>query len=228
MQGQKCYSFFLITKRSFCDTIFKVLTNNANIAIFHKEAIMNAVIEAIKKRRAIRSYDSKTVPRDVLNTIIEAGNEAPSAMNSQPWRFVVVEDKEMKRKLLNAAVPQAKKITELVKDVDPERYEAIKKRYAELPDPVYYSAPTIVFVIGNGRYAAHSCPLACENMMLAAQSLGIGSCWVGFGAMVTEDPEVRNILELKDDEAIFGPILLGYPKGETKRPQKKEPKVKWI
>jgi nitroreductase len=228
MQGQKCYSFFLITKRSFCDTIFTVVTDAANSAIFHKEAIMNAVIEAIKKRRAVRSYDSKTVPRDVLNTIIEAGNEAPSAMNSQPWRFVVVEEKEMKRKLLNAAVPQAKKITELVKDVDPERYEAIKKRYAELPDPVYYSAPTIVFVIGNGRYAAHSCPLACENMMLAAQSLGIGSCWVGFGAMVTEDPEVRNILELKDDEAIFGPILLGYPKGETKRPQKKEPKVKWI
>jgi nitroreductase len=196
--------------------------------IFNEETIMNTVVEVIKKRRSVRSYDSKSIPRDVLNTIIEAGNEAPSAMNSQPWRFVVVEDKEIKRKLLNAAVPQAKKITELVKDVDPERYEAIKKRYAELPDPVYYSAPTIVFVIGNGRYAAHSCPLACENMMLAAQSLGIGSCWVGFGAMVTEDTEVRNILELKDDDAIFGPILLGYPKGETKRPPKKEPKVKWI
>lgn len=189
---------------------------------------MNTIIDAIRKRRSVRSYETKPIRREILNSIIEAGNEAPSAMNSQPWRFVVVEDKEMKRKLLNAAVPQVKKITELVKDVDPERYEAIKKRYTELPDPVYYSAPTIVFVIGNGRYAAHSCPMACENMMLAAQSLGIGSCWVGFGAMVTEDPEVRGILELKDDDAIFGPILLGYPKGETKRPPKKEPKVKWI
>jgi nitroreductase len=65
-------------------------------------------------------------------------------------------------------------------------------------------------------------------MMLAAQSLGIGSCWVGFGAMVTEDQEVRKLLELQDDDSIFGPILLGYPKGETKRPPKKEPKVKWI
>jgi nitroreductase len=189
---------------------------------------MNAVLETVRKRRSVRSYDQRTIPREILKTIIEAGNEAPSAMNSQPWRFVVVEDAEAKKKLLRAALPQAKKITELVKDVDPERYEMIKKRYAELPDPVYYSAPTVVFVIGNGRYAAHSCPLACENMMLAAHSLGLGSCWVGFGAMVTEDPEVRSLLDLKADESIFGPILLGYPKGETQRPQKREPKVKWI
>ena len=189
---------------------------------------MNAVIEAIKKRRSIRSYEATPIPRGLLNAVIEAGNEAPSAMNSQPWRFVVVEDQAAKRKLLGAAMPQAKKLTEMVKDVDPVRYESIKKRYAELPDPIYYSAPTIVFVIGNGRYAAHSCPLACENMMLAAHSLGLGSIWVGFGAMVLDDPEVRALLELKDDDAIFGPILFGYPKGEATRPPKKDPKVKWI
>ena len=189
---------------------------------------MNAVIDAINKRRSVRSYDAKPVPRELVNTVIAAGNEAPSAMNSQPWRFVVVEDMDAKKKLLGAALPQAKKITELVKDVDPERYESIKKRYAELPDPVYYSAPTVIFVIGNGRYKDHSCPLACENMMVAAYSLGLGSCWVGFGAMVTEDSEVRSLLELKDDDSIFGPILLGYPKGETMRPPKKDPKVKWL
>ena len=189
---------------------------------------MNEVIDAIKKRRATRSYEPRPVPRDILNAVIDAGNEAPSAMNSQPWRFVVIEDPEVKRKLLHAALPQAKKITELVKDADPERYAAIKKRYEELPDPVYYSAPAVVFVIGNGRYAAHSCPLACENMMLAAYALGLGSCWVGFGAMVTDDPEVKKILELKEDDAIFGPILLGYPKGSPARPPKKEPKVKWL
>jgi nitroreductase len=189
---------------------------------------MNAVIENIRKRRSVRAYDSKPVPRDIINTVIGSGNEAPSAMNSQPWRFVVVEDKGAKKKLLGAALPQAKKITEMVKDVDPERYESIKKRYADLPDPVYYSAPAIVFVIGRGRYAAHSCPLACENMMLTAASLGLGSCWVGFGAMVLDDPEARKLLELADDESIFGPILLGYPKGETARPLKKDPKVKWV
>jgi nitroreductase len=188
---------------------------------------MNDVIEAIKKRRSVRAYKAIQIPRDLLNAVIEAGNEAPSAMNSQPWRFVVVEDQDAKKKLLAAALPKAKKITEQVKDIDPERYEAIKKRYAEMPDPVYYSAPAIVFVIGNGMYAGHSCPLACENMMLAAHSLGLGSCWVGFGSMVTEDPEVRRLLELHDGDSLFGPILLGYPKTHPPRPPKKDPRVKW-
>jgi nitroreductase len=189
---------------------------------------MNAVIEAIRKRRSLRAYEPKPVPRDVITTVIEAANEAPSAMNSQPWRFVVVEDREIKEKLLAAALPNVKRILETVKDADTERYELIKKRYGELKDPVYYSAPAIVFVIGSGRYADHSCPLACENMMLAAHSLGLGSCWVGFGAMVTDDTEVRNILELQGEEKIFGPILLGYPRGYPDRPPKREPRVKWI
>lgn len=189
---------------------------------------MNAVIEAINKRRSIRSYQSKPVSREIVEAIIEAGNEAPSAMNSQPWRFVVIENEEVKKKLLRAARPRAKKILESVKESDPARYEAITKRLNELPDPVYYSAPVIVFVIGSGGYANHSCPLACQNMMLAAYSMGIGSCWVGFGSMVTEDDEVKGILELKEDEMIFGPILLGYPEGHPERPQKRGPVVKWV
>lgn len=189
---------------------------------------MNSVIEAINKRRSVRSYQPKPVPRDVISEVINAGNEAPSAMNSQPWRFVVVEDGEIKKKLLRAALPNARKILETVKEADPERYEAITKRLSEMPDPVYYSAPAIVFVIGSGRYAQHSCPLACENMMLAAHSMGLGSCWVGFGSMVADDEEVRRILDLGEDETIFGPILLGYPGDYPDRPAKKEPLVKWI
>src|SRR4030043_406249 len=189
---------------------------------------MNAIIEAIKKRRSVRSYESKPIPKDIINMIIEAGNEAPSAMNSQPWRFVVVEDKKVKEKLLGAALPNAKKILEMVKDIDPERYEMIKKRYGELKDPIYYSAPAIVFVIGSGRYADHSCPLACENMMLAAYSLGLGSCWVGLGSMVADNPKARRLLDLKDDEKIFGPIIMGYPKSYPEPPRKKTPEVKWL
>lgn len=189
---------------------------------------MNAVIEAIIKRRSVRSYQPKPLPRDIINAIIEAGNEAPSAMNSQPWRFVIIEDGDVKSKLLKTAMPNVKKIQDMLKESDPVRYETIMKRLNALPDPVYYSAPTIVFVIGSGRYAQHSCPLACENMMLAAYSLGIGSCWVGSGAMVTEDQAVKKLLDLKDDETIFGPILLGYPEGYPERPPKKEAAVKWI
>ena len=189
---------------------------------------MNQVIDAIKKRRSVRSYETTPVSADIINMIIEAGNQAPSAMNSQPWRFVVVEEKEAKKKLLKAALPNAKKIIEHIKDAAPERYELIMKRYSELEDPIYYSSPVVLFVIGSGRYADHSCPLACENIMLAAHSLGLGSCWVGFGSMVTDNAEITKLLELREDEKIYGPIVLGYPKVYPDPPQKKGPAVKWI
>ena len=110
---------------------------------------MNEVIQTIKKRRSVRSYDSRTIPKSLLNVIIEAANEAPSAMNCQPWRFVIVEGDIAKKKLLNAAKPNVNKILDMIKDSDPERYEMIRKRYVELHDPVYYSAPVVVLVIGS-------------------------------------------------------------------------------
>lgn len=189
---------------------------------------MNHVIEAIEKRRSIRSYQPRPVPKDIVEAVINAGNEAPSAMNSQPWRFVVIEDGEAKKKLLRAALPNARKVLDTVRESDPARHELIMKRLKELPDPIYYSAPVVVFVIGSGRYAGLSCPLACQNMMLAAYSMGIGSCWVGFGSMVTDDTEVKDLLGLADEETIFGPILLGYPEGYPERPPKKGPQIRWI
>ncbi len=194
----------------------------------YEEVEMNPILEAIKKRRSVRSYENKPIPRDIVNTIIEAGNQAPSAMNSQPWRFVVVEDKELKRKLLQAALPKAKNILKFARDAEPERYRLIAKRYEELEDPIYYSAPVILFVIGSGRYADHSCPLACQNIMLSAYSLGLGSCWVGFGSMITDDTGIVKALELKDDEKIFGPIVLGYPNVYPDPPAKRGPVVKFV
>ena len=88
------------------------------------------------------------------------------------------------------------------------------------------------FVIGLAGFAV-SCALACENIMIAATSFGLGSCYVGFGAMVKGNADVVKALELKDNERIYGPILLGYPKDEPAvlasiRPKKKEPITKWI
>jgi nitroreductase len=204
----------------------------------------NPVIEAINKRRSVRGYEPKPVPRDVINTIIEAGNQAPSTMGMlrgvlrfQPWRFVVVEDPEFRQKLFQTAHPIWKKMTESMKDMEPEIYEKVMTLYEAMPEPkdlIYHSAPVILFVIGPAGHAV-SCALACENIMLAATSLGLGSCYVGFGAMVKGDADVVKALELTDDERIYGPILLGYPKDA---PEKRfmdqhdiryvEPTIKWI
>ena len=203
---------------------------------------MNKVIETIDNRRSVRSYDAKPVPRELLNAIVEAGNQAPftSLTRSQPWRFVVVQDTEFKKKLRETAFPFWKQATEGMKQSYPELYNMAMSLYEAMEDPkdvVFYNAPVIIFVIGPANNAV-SCALACENIMIAAQSLGLGSCYVGFGSMIKGNADMVQALELKDDEAIYGPVLIGYPRADPGEaissallsigPAKKDPVTKWI
>ncbi|XES76585.1 MAG: nitroreductase family protein [Candidatus Bathyarchaeia archaeon] len=203
---------------------------------------MDSVIEAINSRKSTRSFEAKPVSKDILNTIIEAGNHAPftSMTRAQPWRFVVAQEPEFKQKLFQTAFPIWKQSIDAMKDASPELYKMAMTLHDALDDPkdvVYYSAPVILFVIGPQDNAV-SCALACENVMIAAQALGLGSCYVGFGSMVKGNTDVVAALELKENEQIYGPILLGYPKEnlseairnalESIGPQKKSPVTKWI
>jgi nitroreductase len=65
-------------------------------------------------------------------------------------------------------------------------------------------------------------------MMLAAFSLGLGSCWVQLGSLVTDNEEIKKSLDLQEDEKIFGPIVIGYPKVIPEPPEKKEPEITWL
>jgi len=203
----------------------------------------NPVIEAIYNRRSCRSFEPKPIPRTIINTIIEAGNRAPSQGRLekgkkgplfQPWRFVVVEDPEFKQKLVQTTLPFWKNSTEKTKEMLPEWYEKAMRLYEVMDEPkdmVYYSAPIILFVIGLADYAV-SCALACQNIMIAAQSLGLGSCYVGFGSLVKGDADIVQTLKLADNERIYGPIVLGYPKdipeSRAMLSKKEEPNIKWI
>lgn len=205
---------------------------------------MNSVIDAIKKRRSVRSYQDKQVPRDIVQAAIDAGNWAPTGHNLQNWRFVVVADKGFRSKLLAAARPKFRKWVkadrgnsdESYRDYmmglfsrclgwDVETYEAGMDKMLEKDDGVYWDAPVVIFVIGG---SAADCSMVCENIMLAAQSLGLGSCIVGFGSLVKDDPKVVAALELQENETIYGPVVIGYPDIVPEPPVKKPPIVKWI
>jgi nitroreductase len=97
-------------------------------------------------------------------------------------------------------------------------------------DTVYFSAPVILFVIGTkGGTGEVDCPMVCQNIMLAAYSLSIGSCMMGLGRRgLTDDPNIVKKLELQDGETLYQPIVLGYPENYPKPPPKKEPVVKRI
>jgi nitroreductase len=188
---------------------------------------MNEVLNNIYSRRSVRMFQDKEIPKEVIDELIRAGNAAPTGSNAQPWRFVVIRDKDIRNKLAEMSVPKVEKWMEKYAN---EQFKVLRKRLAgREKDTTYYGAPLIVFVIGLGRMASNDCPMVCENMMLAARSLDIGSCWVLFGQLVVEEPEIKQMLELKDGESVYGPIIFGYPKGDfPKAPPKKEPSVKII
>ncbi len=187
---------------------------------------MNPVIENIKKRRSVRLYESKPISKEILTEIIDAGNSAPSGCNAQNWRFVIVEDAAFRKKLADIAIPRYK---EWMKKAPAQMKEMKDAIDAQVSDPVYYSAPVVVFVIGWGMTSDYDTSMVCQNIMLAARSFGIGSCWVYFGQLALDDAEIRKALELKKEEKVYGPILLGYPKGNfPEPPDKKSPTVKWI
>mgnify|MGYP001817287990 CR=1 FL=1 len=205
---------------------------------------MNLVIEAIKKRRSVRSYKPEPVPKDIIQTVIDAGNWAPTGNNWQRWRFVVVEDNDFRQKLINAALPTWKRVLGgLIDSKDdhlreyftaffprclgwpPQSYEETLSQARDMEDGMYWGAPVVIFVIGT---AAQDCAMVCQNMMLAATSLGLGRCIVGFGAQVTGDDEIVAALELQENERIYGPIVLGYSDIYPEPPKKKGPQVKWI
>jgi len=184
----------------------------------------NLVLKAIKDRRSVRFFKPDPIPKELIEKIIDAGNWAPSVGNLQPWRFVVIETENLRQRLRDIAIPKWKNVIEILKDDEPERYEIYSKNMAR-EDPVYYSAPTIIFVIGP---SITNCALACENMMLAAHSLGLGSCYVGWGSLILFDNEIIEILDLKKEENIIGPIVMGYPEKYPKPPHKDEPDIKWV
>ena len=171
---------------------------------------------------------------------MEEGGKKRKIINYQPWRFVVVEDPEFKQKLFQTIEPIRSNFYEGMKETMPEIYEQGMKLYEVMEEPkdlIFYSAPVILYVIGPARNSV-GCAMVCENIMLAAVSLGLGSCYVGFGSMVTHDADVVQTLELQDGERIYGPIVLGYPKVDPSesqvstlaelRQKKKEPIIKWI
>lgn len=187
---------------------------------------MNSVIENIKSRRSVRVYSDRKIERETLNEILDAGRWAPSAVNEQPWRFVVAESDSFRKKLAAFALPYYIK---WIAGMPSEVAKRITDRNADMPDPVYYGAAAIVFVIGKGMAADMGCSMACQNIMLAARSMDIGSCWVYTGSLVVAEKEMKDALELKEGEQIYGPIILGYPKSGFPPPtERKALQVKWL
>ncbi len=146
------------------------------------------VLEAINKRQSVRSYQDKEIPEDILQQVLEAGRLAPSANNKQHWKFIVVKDKDLRKKLVPACRNQ--------------------KFIGEAPVVIAGCAtnPDYVMTCGEHSYSI-DLTIALDHMSLQAASLGLGTCWIG----AFYQDQVKEILGVPEDVRITSLMPLGYP-----------------
>lgn len=163
--------------------------------------IANATLDTIYQRRAVRKYKNTPVNRKLVNLVLEAAKMAPSALNLQPYRFIVMEDREAIRHFSAAIAKVAEPYFHLTQD----------KKHAARPDPIFYNAPVVIFIAGpkNNEWAGLDIGMCAQNLMLAARSIGLETCPVGFAKLVEQTSLFRN-LQLHNTEQIYLAIVLGY------------------
>jgi nitroreductase len=184
---------------------------------------LNPVIEVIKSRRAIRSFEDKPVPESAIQTMLEAATYAPSAINIQPWKFTLITNKDAMKHLSDTAKPA---LLRMLPDVGDEGLAGIKKQLTNPQYNIFYNAPLLIFVSGvKSPYAIYDCSMAAQNMMLAAYTLGIGSCWIGTAVGLANDPKVKAELGVPEDHEVHAAIIFGYPKGGFPKAPEKRPAV---
>ena len=146
------------------------------------------VMDAIKTRRSIRSFQDRPVEADKLQQILEAARLAPSASNRQDWKFVVVQDSATRQALVSACHNQA--------------------FVGQAPVVIAACSSNPARVMASGQSAAAvDLAIAVDHMTLAAVQLGLGTCWIG----AFDAPAVAKLLGVPADAAVVHVLPLGYP-----------------
>ena len=160
--------------------------------------------KAILERRSVREYEDKAIPNDIIQKILKAGAMAPSAMDRQPCRFIVITNKEKIHELSD----KVKKNAGLL---------GVGARFAERmklkEDVIFFNAPLLIFIAAEkNEWSEIDCALAAQNMMLRSYDLGLGSCFIGFANLLKKDYEVLNSLSVTGSQEIYCTVIFGYPK----------------
>lgn len=150
-------------------------------------------MEAILSRRSIRKYTKKQIPDDLIKKLIEAGMSAPSAGNEQPWHFIIINDPQILSK-----IPTFHNHAQMLKD-----------------------ASHAILICGDINLEKHKgmwvqdCSAATENILIAAQSVGLGTVWLGVHPRDERIIGLRTLLAIPENIIPFSLISIGYP-GEEK------------
>ncbi len=209
------------------------------LGVYQEGMPFNAVEKVIMQRRSIRQFKKEPLPDGMIRRILEAGRFAPSAGNSQPWKFIVVKSPE----ILEEMERDARRIIKLLMlSID---YTAVGplRRAIQLPGskfvirmrpnelhpvpmglmsqiakgkaPVFHGAPTLILLVEDTR-GVSSPPtdigICGQNMVLAAHSLGAGSCWIGLIKVLMYLPKWRKLFGIKSPYRLEDCLAVGWQK----------------
>lgn len=193
-----------------------------------KPAEWTEVERLIMNRRSVRNLKKDPVPEPLIRRVLEAGRFAPSAGNHQPWKFVVVTDKQFIRQIeeacqsvvvgFHAMLTNDEQVVDSVKTVPIGTYDprvrhgincVVRKELK-----IFLNNPAVVIFIGSNKKMVgpemHT-GICVQNMNLAAMALGLGFCWSNFGTFVNFIPEIVAKLGFKDPWTVTETAVMGYP-----------------
>lgn len=178
---------------------------------------MNETLETIKRRRSIRKYKPEQIPDADLEAIVECGLYAPSAVNQQKWHFTVLQDRRIIERMGNIMRER------MLKSGNERMVERARAGFVP-----FHGAPTLVIITADpqARFIEIDCGAAAENLALAAEALGYGSCLMASPGGVLSGPEaeeLRKELGIPDGYVHVISVALGYKDCETPAPQPRKP-----
>lgn len=176
---------------------------------------MNETIAAIMGRRSVRKFEQRQVPEELLQAILEAGRAAPSGGNIQTSHLLVIQSPKTLREMTELAVQRL-----ALMEYDEKTYQSLRTAIERARKGYWdftYGAPTFIVVANQREYAYnnHLVDSACviQNMMIAAQSLGIGTCYINNLKWLNEDSVMLEYLRglgLGEKEVPCGSLSMGY------------------
>ena len=161
-------------------------------------------LELVKKRKSTRRYSARPVPREVIDRCLEAARLAPSACNSQPWYFIVIDDEKLKDTLAKGAFSRIYSMNSFAKEA-PVLIVVVTERSN-------YIARLGGYFKGV-QYSLIDIGIACEHLILQAEEEGLGTCWLGW----FNENAVKKVLGLPKEKKIDVIISMGYPEEEGTR-----------
>lgn len=182
------------------------------------------IFENIMTRRSTRKYLDQPVSQELLEKIIETGRYAPSGGNNQSNHFIVIQNKQIINHLVKLVEKTFSKM-----EITENMYGSLKNSINLSKKGGYvfcYNAPVLIVVANKKDYGNNlaDCAIAIENMMLEANELDLGSCYINQLRWLNEDEDIISYLQslgMKDDERVYGSLIVGYPDTNDGKPLRK-------